>query len=490
MSRYQRRTWLLCMSILIILLGGWALGSPSLSWGAKFWTEKSGEEGEIVPMLPSFSALVEKLSPAVVNISTTQVVKGGPQVFRFPQRPFERRPFPQDPFEEFFKRFFGDIPEQEFKRQSLGSGFIVSPDGYIVTNNHVIENASQIKVILSTGEEYDAEVVGRDSKTDLGLIKINARTNLPVVPLGDSDKLKIGNWVIAIGNPFGLSHTVTVGIVSAKGRIIGAGPYDDFIQTDASINPGNSGGPLFNTRGEVIGINTAIIASGQGIGFAIPINMAKVILPQLRETGKVTRGWLGVQIQRITPELARSFGLEHERGALVADVIDGTPAAKAGIERGDIIIEFDNKPIAEMNDLPRIVASTPVGKNVPIKILRKGKEKVLYATIAEMKEEEVASREEDVEERLGMATQELTPDIAKSLGLSDDKGVVITQVEPGSPAEEANLRQGDVIIEINQTPVQNMQDYKNIMERTQKGETILLLVKRGNNTFYTALKTG
>jgi serine protease Do len=486
-----RHKVLLSLGVFFILISIWMFGTPPLSQGAKFWTEKPPGEGVVVPMPPSFSVLVEKLSPAVVNISTTQTVKeGGPQVFRFPRRPFERRPFPQDPFEEFFKRFFGDIPEREFKRQSLGSGFIISADGYIVTNNHVIENASQIKVVLSTGEEHDATIVGRDPKTDVALIKIEGKSNLPVVPLGHSDSLKIGDWVIAIGNPFGLTHTVTVGIVSAKGRVIGAGPYDDFIQTDASINPGNSGGPLFNTYGEVVGINTAIIATGQGIGFAIPINMAKELLPQLRETGKVTRGWLGVQIQRITPELAKSFGLESERGALVADVIEGTPAAKIGIERGDIIIEFDNKPIKEMGDLPRIVANTPVGKKVPIKVLRKGKEMTLQATISEMKEEMVASARESVEESLGLSTQELTPDIARSLGLSDPKGVVITQVEPGSPAEEANLRQGDVIVEINQTPLKDMDDYKQVLDKVTKGETMLLLVRRGNNTFYTALKIG
>ncbi|RMF84382.1 MAG: DegQ family serine endoprotease [Nitrospinota bacterium] len=486
---YVRKHWLIILPVLFLILGGIAfLGSSSQAQGKKFWSEKPGEE-ILAPMPPSFSVLVEKLQPAVVNISTTQVVKERGRFFHFPSPFGERRPSPQDPFEEFFRRFFGDIPEREFKRQSLGSGFIISPDGYIVTNNHVVENASEIKVILSNEEEYDAEVVGRDPKTDLALIKINAKNSLPVVPLGDSDKLKIGDWVIAIGNPFGLSHTVTAGIVSAKGRVIGAGPYDDFIQTDASINPGNSGGPLFNTRGEVVGINTAIIATGQGIGFAIPINMAKQILPQLREKGKVTRGWLGVQIQRITPELAKSFGLESERGALVADVIEGTPAEKAGLQRGDIIIEFDHKPIKEMNDLPRIVANTPPGKRVPIKVLRRGKEKTLYATIAEMEEERIASRE-TTEESLGLTTQELTPDIAKSLGLSDDNGVVITDVEPGSPADEANLRRGDVILEINQHPIKTMEDYKRMLDQIKKGDTVLFLVRRGNNTFYTAVKTG
>ncbi|NIW11368.1 MAG: Do family serine endopeptidase, partial [Gammaproteobacteria bacterium] len=329
----------------------------------------------------TFSQLAEKLKPAVVNISTTMVVKQQPS-FRGRPSPFGE----QDPFREFWEKFFGGEMPRERETRSLGSGFIINKEGYIVTNNHVVENAREIIVTLHNEKDYKAEVIGKDKKTDLALIKIEAEEDLPVAPLGDSDKLGVGEWVLAIGNPFGLAETVTAGIVSAKGRVIGAGPYDDFIQTDASINPGNSGGPLFNFWGEVVGINTAIIAAGQGIGFAIPINMAKEILPQLKEKGRVTRGWLGVGIQGVTSQLAESFGLEEKKGALVSQVFKDGPAEKAGIKQGDIILEFDGKEIKDFGDLSRIVASTPVGKTVTIKVFRNGKVIPLQATVAEMEE--------------------------------------------------------------------------------------------------------
>jgi serine protease Do len=353
----------------------------------------------------------------------------------------------------------------------------------------VVENASDIKVSLSDKEEYDAKVIGRDPKTDVALIKIEAKKDLPAVALGDSSQLRVGEWVVAIGNPFGLGHTVTTGIVSAKGRIIGAGPYDDFIQTDASINPGNSGGPLFNMSGEVVGINTAIVASGQGIGFATPINVAKDLLVQLRDKGRVVRGWLGVQVQRVTPDLAKSFGLNRERGALVADVMPDTPAAKAGIERGDIIIEFNGRKIDEMNDLPRVVASTPPDADVPMKILRKGQEKVVQVKVAELKEERVAATGGGtLEESLGMTVQELTPEIARSLGVSDSKGLVVTNVDDGSPADEAGLRRGDVLVEVNQKKIDNLRDYRAALGRVGSGDSLLLLVRRGDSVLYVALK--
>jgi serine protease Do len=405
-----------------------------------------------------------------------------------------RMPFPnpfgeRDPFEEFFERFFGgENPQREFRRRSLGSGFIINREGYIVTNNHVVENASDIKVSLSDKEEYDAKVIGRDPRTDVALIKIEAKKDLPTVSLGDSSKLRVGEWVMAIGNPFGLGHTVTTGIVSAKGRIIGAGPYDDFIQTDASINPGNSGGPLFNVNGEVVGINTAIVATGQGIGFAIPVNVAKDLLIPLRERGRVVRGWLGVQVQAITPELAKSFGLERERGALVADVMPDTPAEKAGIERGDIIVEFNGRKIEEMNDLPRLVASTPPNAEVPVKLLRKGQEKMVQAKVAELKEERVAAGGGTLEESLGMTVQELTPEIARSLRVTETKGLVVTNVDEGSPADEAGIRQGDVIVEVNQRKVESLRDYRAALGRVGSADSLLLLVRRGGNVLYIALK--
>ena len=295
---------------------------------------------------PDFVSLAEQLKPAVVNIGTAKTVKPRTPSYPGPQGPHG------DMFEEFFERFFRNAPQSPRKERSLGSGFIISQDGYILTNDHVVDGADEIKVKLSDGREFTGEIRGLDPKLDLALIKIDAGEDLPVARLGDSEAIKVGEWVMAIGNPFGLEQTVTVGIVSAKGRVIGAGPYDDFIQTDASINPGNSGGPLFNMRGEVVGINTAIVAQGQGIGFAIPVNMAKQIIPQLRDEGRVTRGWLGVTVQALNKELADSFGLDSTHGALVNEVIEDSPADKAGLKRGDIIVEYDGTRVDELNDLP------------------------------------------------------------------------------------------------------------------------------------------
>lgn len=333
---------------------------------------------EIIGFPQSFADLAEKVKPAVVNISTETTVRipGNPDRHFFG---FEE----EGPFGDFFKRFFGDIPDRELKQQSLGSGFIIDKEGYIITNNHVVEGAEEIRVKLADKREFKARVVGRDPKTDIALLKISSVfKDLPTLQLGDSDKIRVGDWVLAIGNPFGLEHTVTQGIISATGRVIGSGPYDNFLQTDAPINPGNSGGPLINLKGEIIGINTAIIASGQGIGFTIPSNMGKSIITQLKEKRKVTRGCIGVSIQTLTPELAHSFGLKEPKDALVADVESGGPADIAEIKRGDIIISFNGKEIREMSDLPKIVAETPIGKTVAVKIMRNGKEKVLRITIA------------------------------------------------------------------------------------------------------------
>ena len=473
--------------LLLAISLGMMIGTSSGARDAPFWSESRPTQIPVV-QAPNFADLAQQLNPAVVNVSTTQVVKGQRRMLpRFPMPgPFGER----DPFEEFFERFFGGEGQQrEFRRHSLGSGFIINKDGYIVTNNHVVENAADIKVSLSDKEEFDAKVIGRDPKTDLALIKIEAKKDLPTAPLGDSSKLRVGEWVVAIGNPFGLGHTVTAGIVSAKGRIIGAGPYDDFIQTDASINPGNSGGPLFNMGGEVVGINTAIVASGQGIGFAIPINAAKQVLVPLREKGKVVRGWLGVQVQRVTPDLAKSFGLDRDRGALVADVMPNTPAERAGIQRGDIISEFNGHKIEEMNDLPRLVASTPPGTDVDVKLIRKSEEKVVRVKVAELKEEQVAAAGGgSLEENLGMTVQELTPEIARSLGVSDTKGVVVTNVDDDSPAGEAGIQRGDVILEVNQKRVENLRDYHAALGRMGGAESVLFLIRRGNNVLYAAVK--
>lgn len=446
-------------------------------------------EAEPAPCLPDFAHLAEKLSPAVVNISTSstaQIEGPGPMI----PGPFGRGP---EEFFEPFERFFGR--PRQYRQRSLGSGFIINRDGYILTNNHVVENAEQITVRLENEQEYKARIIGRDPKTDIAVIKIDNAPDLAVVTMGDSDRLRVGEWVLAIGNPFGLDHTVTAGIVSAKGRYLGQGSYDQFIQTDAAINPGNSGGPLINTRGEVVGINTAIFTRGAGnigIGFAIPINLAKELLPELEAKGKVTRGWLGVLIQKVTPDIAESLGLQAAEGALVADVVENSPAAEAGIKVGDIIVEFDGHAIKESNELPMLVARTPVGKVVKIKLLRDNNDVTVQVKVGELKEEEPATGSTGgAEEELGMTVQPLTPDVAESLGLSRDvKGMVVVRVEAGSPAEEAGLRRGDVILEVNREPVKDLASYRKALKAAASKKTVLLLVRRGENTIFIAVKRG
>lgn len=433
--------------------------------------------------LPDFVALAKRLKPVVVNISTTQVSEGGVQGF---PSPFGE----DDPFSEFWKRFFGGpFPRGRQRQQSLGSGVIIDRDGSILTNNHVVENAQKIEVTLADERKFEAKVIGKDPKTDIAVIKINAKSDLPSASLGDSDRLEVGEWVMAIGNPFGLDHTVTSGIVSAKGRQIG-GPYDNFIQTDASINPGNSGGPLINLRGDVVGINTAIFSrtgGNIGIGFAIPINLAKELLPQLKAKGKVTRGYLGVLIQKVTPEIADSLGVDRARGALVASVEKDGPAEKAGVKVGDVIIAFDGKEIKESNELPIMVARTPVDKKVQLKVLREKKEFALAVTVAERKEEEVVASPKE-KGSLGLTVQKVTPQIAESLGLERAEGVVISAVEPGSPGDEAGLRRGDVILEIDRKPLRSIEDYRKTLGEVKKGKGILFLVRRGESTLFLALK--
>ena len=434
-------------------------------------------------MSPDFVELARKLKPAVVNIGTAKTVK--PQMR--PQRPFGNQ-FGNDPFQDFFDRFFPDMqPQQSYKKRSLGSGFIISAEGDILTNSHVVNGADEIKVKLNDGREFKAEVKGVDQKLDLALIRITTKEPLPFAVLGDSDQIEVGEWVMAIGNPFGLSETVTAGIVSAKGRVIGSGPYDDYIQTDASINPGNSGGPLFNTHGEVIGINTAIVAGGQGIGFAIPVNMAKAIVPQLRDKGKVTRGWLGVAIQPVTPDLAQSFGLAGEKGALVSEVVTGSPAEKAGITTGDIILEFDGKTISEMNELPRIVATTQVGRKVPVRILHEGNQKELTIEVDRLKDGE-SGEQGTAADSLGLTVRELTGELAAKLGVKETHGVIVAELKPDGQAMEAGIARGDLIKEINGKKITTVADYEAAVSAHKKGTVIRFLLRRGDGSRFVAFK--
>jgi serine protease Do len=436
-----------------------------------------------VQMIPeNFSDLAEKARPGVVNIRTVKRIEGGGPVFRH----FFGNPFGHgNPFEDFFRPYPKGGSEGDFKQQSLGSGFIIARDGYIVTNNHVIENADEIKVKLANGKVFDAEVVGRDPKTDLALIKIDGSDDLRSLPMGDSNALRVGTWVLAIGSPFGLEQTVTAGIVSAKGRVIGAGLYDDFIQTDASINPGNSGGPLLNMRGEVVGINTAIMSRGggnDGVGFAIPVNLAKGIIEQLKNEGKVTRAWLGVGIQDLTPELADYYRLKEQKGALVTQVYEGDPADKAGIKTGDIILEADGKKVSSGRDLSRSIANAPVGARIPITLLRDGQKKRVSVELAERVDSDapvkVAAKPSD---GLGLQITELKPETARRAGLPEnEKGVLVTQVQPGGKGALAGIQRGDVIKEINRKPVTTPKEVKKHIKEAKSGETLQMLIKRAN----------
>lgn len=434
------------------------------------------------PGVPDFSALAKQVGPSVVNVATVQVRKtaqGGPFPFG-----------DDDPMAEFWRRFFGGRwPRGEQRLAGVGSGFLIDRNGTILTNYHVVNGAQKITVTLSDGKSYEAKVVGTDEKTDIAVIKIDAGNNLPAVTLGNSDQLEVGEWVLAIGNPFGLDHTVTAGIVSAKGRQIGAGPYDNFIQTDASINPGNSGGPLLNMRGEVVGINTAIFSQSGGnigIGFAIPTNLVKEVLPQLKEKGRVVRGYIGATVQRLTPAIAESMGMKEARGALVADVVKGGPAERAGIKTGDVIVRFDGKEVKDSADLPAQVARVAPGTTVQVAVLRNGKETTFPIIVGEVKEGQVAAS--TARGDLGLTVQPVTPEIAESLGLERAEGLVVTGVEPGSAADEAGLREGDVITQVNRRPVKTLADYNREMARSQKDKSVLLLVRRGEGSLFLALK--
>jgi len=453
-----------------------------IATGLDITSDTSAANRPATVMVPaSFTDVAQVVSPAVVNIGTEKIIKPSDRSLRHFQGPFGK----DDPFHDFFERFFGDMPRREFKQRSLGSGFMIDREGFIVTNNHVVENADKIKVKLSNGKEYDADIVGRDPKTDIALVKAKDLKDVEALKFGDSDALQVGEWVVAIGSPFGLEHTVTAGIVSAKGRVIGSGPYDDFIQTDASINPGNSGGPLVNLKGEVVGINTAIVSRGGGnvgIGFAIPINMAQGIISQLRSSGSVTRGWLGVSIQDVTPELAEYYGLKEDRGALVGDVFEGDPADQAGIKAKDVIIEVNGKGIQDSRDLSRVIAEVPVGNEVVVKVIRDGSEKTFSIKIAERTEDrEVQAMKGSAEQTaLGMTVSSITPEVARHYGLSESEGVVVVAVDEESPAAEAEVEEGDLILEIDHKPVKTLDEYERLVNEVKTGQTVSLLVKRRN----------
>jgi len=459
---------------------------PHLGTGASptpLWSENRGAQTATI-QAPDWVRLSKEAKPAVVNVSTklNAETTTRPEPRGRPERPDERS------FEDFFKRFFDESQRRPVR--AAGSGFVLNSNGFIVTNNHVVENASDIQVKLSDGRELPAKVIGRDAKTDLALVKVDA-TGLPVIPLGDSTALQVGEPVMAIGNPFGLEQTVTTGIVSATGRVIGSGPYDNFIQTDASINPGNSGGPLINARGEVIGINTAIFSRGGGsvgIGFAVPSSLAKTVITQLADHGKVERGWLGVSIQPLTKDLAKNFKRDNTNGALVSSVIEGSPAEKAGLKAGDVIVEFNGKKVAKATELPSLVADLTVGRDVPMVIVRDGSEMRLNARIARL-EDETPAKVADAQEKgqLGLSVQPITPPVARELGLKVKEGVLVRDVVEGGRAAEAGIRPGDVIVEINREPVRTVEDLKVRVDKQAKNEPIVLLVNRDGQALYVAV---
>ena len=430
----------------------------------------------------NFSTLAKQVKGGVVNIRVEKDVKETEEMSHFSRRdPFQGR----NPFEDFF----GPLPRGDGrpapKQRGMGSGFIIDRSGYIVTNNHVIEGADTIVVTLSNKKEYKAELIGRDPKTDLALLKIDHSNDLKPLAMGDSNALSVGEWVVAIGSPFGLEQTVTAGIVSAKGRVIGAGPYDDFIQTDASINPGNSGGPLINMKGEVIGINTAIVAGGQGIGFAIPVNLAQGIVEQLKNNGEVTRAWLGVGIQDLTEELGAYYGIKDRKGVLVTEVYENSPADKGGIKVEDVIVSVDGTSVDSGRALSGMIANLPVGKRTRITVLRNGERKDISVEVAKRTDEEtVAKAPMNESDNLGIKAADMSPEIANHFGYGEGiQGVVVLEVKEGSKAEKAGVRQGDIVVAVNRVKVKTVGDYSEEVKRVDEGKEVQLLLRRGSAGF-------
>jgi serine protease Do len=419
----------------------------------------------------TFAKLAEKIKPAVINVNIERKGAGRTQMDEFLG-------------DEYFRRFFGDVPER-MPRRSLGSGVIIDASGVALTNAHVVADAIQVEVVTLDGSRHKAKVVGTDKKTDLAVLRLegNGAGGFPYLPLGDSNETQVGDWVLAVGSPFGLQATVTAGIISAKARQIGAGPYDDFLQTDAAINPGNSGGPLVNMRGEVIGINTAIVRGGSGIGFAIPASMAKGVSSELLSKGRVTRGWLGVSLQPLSPELATSFGVKEPKGALVTEVMPDSPAAKAGLRSGDVITEVNGKKVENPGDLARTVAMAPLGRAAKLTVWRDKQEHSLSVVPREAPGERQVSR-------LGFDVRPVTAEIASELGLRSTEGVVVTRVEEASEAAEAGLRRGDVIVELNRESIKTLADFDRTTKSAKSGERMTVRVERGQSAFYLAFAPG
>jgi serine protease Do len=431
----------------------------------------------------TFAKVAELIKPAVVNINTVSRGGGG------------RTPFEEFFGDEFFRRFFGDVPER-IPQRSLGSGVIIDPSGIALTNAHVIEKATEIEVITLDGSKHKAKPVGLDKKTDLAVLKLDdGKGKFAFARLGDSDRMQVGDWVIAVGSPFGLQATVTAGIISAKARQIGQGPFDDYLQTDAAINPGNSGGPLVNMQGEVVGINTAIVAGGSGIGFAIPSNMARKIYTELSTKGRVMRGWLGVSIQPLTPELASSFGAKDSKGVLISDVVPDSPAGKAGLKPGDILVEFEGKRTEAPSDLQRAVGLTSPGHDAKVKVWRDGGERTVDVKIGEAPDEREAQPQRSGNRGgaptvLGMEVRPITPDIARQLNLRTNEGIIVARVDEGSPAAEAGIQRGDVIREINRQRIRTTADYEKITRDAKEGDRLTVLLQRGPMSLYVAFTVG
>jgi serine protease Do len=482
MKRSATLAVVLAIGIGLGLTGGWLSAGHAQSKAPPQAAPKSTSSP--VPAPPpaasaatgSFAKLAEAVKPAVINVSTRTKASSG------------RTPLEEFYGEDFFKRFFGETPER-MPRRGLGSGVIIDPSGIALTNAHVVEGATTIDVVTVDGAKHTAKVLGTDKKTDLAVLQLdNGTKTFPHLALGDSDEAQVGDWVIAVGAPFGLQATVTSGIISAKARQIGAGPYDDFIQTDAAINPGNSGGPLVNMRGEVVGINTAIVRGGSGIGFAIPSNMAKRVAAELRTSGKVTRAWLGVNLQPLTPELAQSFGVKDTKGALVAEVMPDSPAARAGLKSGDVITELNGKKIDDHSALARAVGLAKPGETGRLGIVRDRQQTTVEVKLGEAPAEQAAATrgEGGTASGLGLAVQPITPEIARQLELKDATGVVVTRVDPQGAAAEAGLQRGDVIVEIDRKPVKSLEDFEKLTANAA-GKRLLMRVQRGGSALYVAM---